>query len=67
MDAARRRFVNERAGQRCEYCHLHRNHQAVAALQIKHSLQHGLAMNERAVFLQHSLVDDLERGIVQST
>jgi len=36
MDAARRRLVNERAGQRCEYCHLHRNHQAVAALQVEH-------------------------------
>jgi hypothetical protein len=36
MDAARRRFVNERAGHRCEYCRLHRDHQAVVALQVEH-------------------------------
>jgi hypothetical protein len=36
MDAARRRFVNERAGHRCEYCRLHRDHQAAVALQIEH-------------------------------
>jgi hypothetical protein len=39
-------------------------HQIVAALQIQHCLQYRLAMNERAVFLQHRLGDDLERGIV---
>ena len=36
MDAARRKFVSERAGHRCEYCHLHRDDQAVVALQVEH-------------------------------
>lgn len=39
-------------------------HQAVAALQIQHSFQHRLAMNERAVFLEDRLRDDLKRGIL---
>src|ERR1700676_4494393 len=38
--------------------------QMVAALQIQNCFQHRLAMNERAVFLQHRLTDDLERGIL---
>ena len=38
--------------------------QAAAALQIQHSFQHRLAMNERAVFLQYRLGDYLERGIL---
>ena len=41
-----------------------RCHQIVAALQTQHRFQHRLAMNERAVFLQHRLFDELERRII---
>lgn len=36
MDAATRKLVRERAGNRCEYCLLHQDHSPVAALQIEH-------------------------------
>ena len=36
MDAARRNFVRERAGDRCEYCHLHQDHQSAVSLQLEH-------------------------------
>jgi hypothetical protein len=36
MDAATCRLVTERAEGRCEYCHLHRDHQAAVPLQIEH-------------------------------
>ena len=36
IDAATRRLVRERAGNRCEYCGLHQDHSPLATLQIKH-------------------------------
>jgi hypothetical protein len=36
MDVSLRRFVHERAGHRCEYCHLHQDHQTVIPLQVEH-------------------------------
>jgi len=43
MDAALRRFVSKRAGHRCEYCHLRREHQAAVAFHTEHitARQHG--------------------------
>jgi len=43
MDAALRRFVMERAGHRCEYCRLHRDHQPSVLFHIEHvtARQHG--------------------------
>jgi hypothetical protein len=43
MDAALRRWVAERAGHRCEYCHLHRDHQPSVSLHIEHIIarRHG--------------------------
>ena len=43
MDAALRRNVAGRAGHRCEYCQLHRDHQPSVSLQIEHIVarQHG--------------------------
>ena len=43
MDAALRRLVVERAGHRCEYCRLHRDHQASVQFHIEHinARQHG--------------------------
>lgn len=36
MDAATKRLVRERAGNRCEYCRLHQEHSPLAVLQIEH-------------------------------
>ena len=36
IDAATRRMVRERAGNRCEYCRLHQDHSPLASLQIEH-------------------------------
>lgn len=36
MDAATRRLVRTRAGNRCEYCGLHQDQSPLAALQIEH-------------------------------
>ena len=36
IDAATRRLVRERAGNRCEYCQLHQDHSPLATLQIEH-------------------------------
>ncbi len=36
IDAATRRLVRERAGNRCEYCGLHQDHSPLATLQIEH-------------------------------
>lgn len=36
MDAALRSWVAERAGNRREYCHLHRDHQSSVPLHIEH-------------------------------
>jgi hypothetical protein len=43
MDAALRRLVVERAGDRCEYCHLHSGHQTSVIFHIEHIIarQHG--------------------------
>lgn len=43
MDAETRRFVRERAGNRCEYCRLHQDHSPLVPLQIEHvrSKKHG--------------------------
>jgi hypothetical protein len=43
MDAALRDFVRERAGHRCEYCHLHEEDAGRLAFQIEHIIakQHG--------------------------
>jgi hypothetical protein len=43
MQAALRAFVRERAGQRCEYCHLHEEDAGRLAFQIEHIIakQHG--------------------------
>ena len=43
MDAATRRTVRERAGNRCEYCGLHQDQSPLAALHIEHILpkKHG--------------------------
>lgn len=43
MDAATRRFVRARAGDRCEYCGLHQSDSPLAPLQIEHVLpkKHG--------------------------
>jgi hypothetical protein len=43
MDAALRAFVRERAGRRCEYCHLHEEDAGTLAFQIEHIIarQHG--------------------------
>jgi hypothetical protein len=36
MDAATKRFVRQRAGNRCEYCGLHQDQSPLAALQVEH-------------------------------
>ena len=36
MTEALRQFVRERAGHRCEYCHLHQDDSPLAALHIEH-------------------------------
>jgi len=36
IDAATRRLVRERAGNRCEYCGLHQDHSPLVTLQIAH-------------------------------
>ncbi len=36
MDAATRRLVRRRAGQRCEYCHLHQDHEPFFRFHIEH-------------------------------
>src|SRR5436853_2408186 len=43
MDAVLRAFVRERAGRRCEYCHLHEEEAGTLAFQIEHIIakQHG--------------------------
>ncbi|MBM3891077.1 MAG: HNH endonuclease [Verrucomicrobia bacterium] len=43
MDAALRSSVIERAGSRCEYCHLRQEHQPVVAFHVEHIVprQHG--------------------------
>jgi hypothetical protein len=43
MDAALRAFVRQRAGLRCEYCHLHENDADFLAFHVEHILakQHG--------------------------
>jgi hypothetical protein len=43
MDAALRAFVRERAGRRCEYCHLHEADAGRLSFQIEHIIakQHG--------------------------
>ncbi len=43
MDVALRRLVVERAGQRCEYCLLHCDHQSSVAFHVEHIIarQHG--------------------------
>ncbi len=43
MDAALRAFIRERAGRRCEYCHLNEEDAGVLAFQIEHIIarQHG--------------------------
>jgi len=43
MDAKTKRFVRERAGRSCEYCHLHQDHSPLVPLQIKHIIpkKHG--------------------------
>jgi 5-methylcytosine-specific restriction endonuclease McrA len=43
MDPALRRVVVERAGHRCEYCHLHCDHQPAVPFHLEHILarQHG--------------------------
>ncbi|HEX5103638.1 MAG TPA: hypothetical protein VFV87_07510 [Pirellulaceae bacterium] len=35
MDAATRRFIRERAGNRCEYCQLSQEHSPLFVLQIE--------------------------------
>jgi hypothetical protein len=44
MDPALRRIVVERAGSRCEYCHLHSDHQASVPFHVEHIVarQHGV-------------------------
>ena len=49
IDAATRRLVRERAGNRCEYCRLHQDHSPLATLQIEH-------VNPR----KHGGTDDIE-------
>ncbi len=49
IDAATRRLVRERAGDRCEYCRLHQDHSPLATLQIEH-------VNPR----KHGGTDDIE-------
>ena len=43
MHAALRRFVEERAGQRCEYCRLHHDFQPLSPFHVEHIIarQHG--------------------------
>lgn len=43
MDAATRRLVRARAGDRCEYCGLHQKQSPLAALQVEHIIpkKHG--------------------------
>jgi hypothetical protein len=36
MDAATRRLVRNRAGQRCEYCHLHQDHEPFFRFHVEH-------------------------------
>ncbi len=47
-DANTRRQVSLRAGQRCEYCHLHQDQSPLAMLQIEHIIprKHGGSDNE---------------------
>lgn len=37
IDAATRRLVRERAGNRCEYCGLHQDHSPLTTLQVEHA------------------------------
>jgi 5-methylcytosine-specific restriction endonuclease McrA len=48
MSPATRSLVRERAGHRCEYCHLHQEDSPLAALHIEHirPLKHGGSDNE---------------------
>jgi HNH endonuclease len=48
MDAGTRRFVRERAGERCEYCRLHQKHS-----ELLHHVEHVVAR-------QHNGSDDLD-------
>ena len=48
MDATTRDFVRQRAGERCEYCHLHQGHSG-----LKHHVEHITAK-------QHGGSDDAE-------
>ena len=43
MDSALRRFVRERAGRRCEYCHLHEDDSDFLVFHVEHVIakQHG--------------------------
>ena len=43
MNAATRRLVWQRAGRRCEYCHLHQDHEPFFLVHIEHivAAQHG--------------------------
>jgi hypothetical protein len=43
IDAALRRFVRDRAGNRCEYCHCHQDDLPFATFHIEHAIakQHG--------------------------
>lgn len=43
IDAATKRFVRQRAGNRCEYCGLHQDQSPLATLQIEHIIprKHG--------------------------
>jgi 5-methylcytosine-specific restriction endonuclease McrA len=47
IDAATKRFVRQRAGNRCEYCGLHQDQSPLATLQIEHIIpkKHGGADN----------------------
>ena len=49
MDAALRAFVRERAGRRCEYCHLHEEDAGKLSFQIEHinARQHGGVMTPK--------------------
>jgi HNH endonuclease len=48
MDAGTRRFVRERAGERCEYCRLHQNNS-----ELLHHIEHVIAR-------QHGGSDDID-------
>lgn len=48
MDVALRQWVRDRAGERCEYCHLRQDHQPVCRFHLEHIIprQHGGGDNE---------------------